>query len=347
MVDWMRANLFSSALNSAITLGVLGLLFAVVPPLFDWAIISADWSGVSRDDCRREGACWVFVGARMEQFLYGFYPEPQQWRIHAALVLLGAAALPFAIARLRAGLAWAAVLVPAYIVAACILLYGGVLGLSVVPTEKWGGLTLTLVVAFVGISASLPIGIALALGRVSELPVIRILSACTIEVWRGVPLITVLFMAAVMLPLFLPEGGTLDKLVRALIAVSIFAGAYMAEVVRGGLQSVPAGQHEAAASLGLGYWRTMGLVVLPQALRAVLPAIMNVFVALLKDTTLVLIVGLFDLLGIIQAALSDPNWLGFAVEGYAFAAVVFWALCFSMSRMSAHLETRLGGARRL
>ena len=347
MRAWLRASLFSSRLNAAITVLVAALLVVVIPPLIDWALVSADWSGTSREDCRREGACWVFVKVRMSQFLYGFYPEDQHWRIHAALVLLGATALPFMIARLRAGLLWAAVLVPGYIAAACILLYGGVFGLAVVETDQWGGLTLTLVVAIVGIAASLPIGIGLALGRASDLPVIRILSACTIEVWRGVPLITVLFMAAVMLPLFLPDGVSLDKLIRALIAVSIFAGAYMAEVVRGGLQAVPAGQYEAAAALGLGYWRTMGLVVLPQALRAVLPAIMNVFVALLKDTTLVLIIGLFDLLGIIQAALSDPNWLGFSVEGYVFAAAVFWVMCFSMSRASARLEDRLGGARRL
>ncbi len=206
---------------------------------------------------------------------------------------------------------------------------------------------LTLIVAGVGIVASLPIGIMLALGRASDLPVIRALSIAFIELWRGVPLITVLFMTAVMLPLFLPEGVTMDKLVRALIGVSLFAGAYMAEVVRGGLEAVPRGQVEAAHALGLGYWRTMGSVVLPQALRVMIPGIVNVFVALFKDTTLVLIIGLFDFLGIIKAALSDPNWLGFAVEGYVFAAVVFWAFCFSMSRYSARLEQRLGGARRM
>jgi general L-amino acid transport system permease protein len=178
------------------------------------------------------------------------------------------------------------------------------------------------------------------------MPLIRAASVAFIEAWRGVPLITVLFMSAVMLPLFLPEEVTFDKLVRALIGVSIFAAAYMAEVVRGGLQAVPKGQVEAAASLGLGYWRTMGYVVLPQALRIVIPGIVNVFIALFKDTTLVLVIGLFDLLGIIKAALSDPNWLGFAIEGYVFAGVVFWIFCFAMSRFSARLEARLGGARR-
>jgi general L-amino acid transport system permease protein len=223
---------------------------------------------------------------------------------------------------------------------------GGVFSLAEIETEKWGGLMLTLIVAGVGITASLPIGILLALGRQSSMPVIRALCVAFIELWRGVPLITVLFMAAVMLPLFLPDGMTLDKLLRALIGVALFAGAYMAEVVRGGLQAVPRGQTEAARALGLGYWRIMLSVVLPQALRIVIPGIVNVFVALFKDTTLVLIIGLFDFLGIIKTALTNPEWLGYSIEGYVFAALVFWVFCFSMSRYSARLERRLGGARR-
>jgi len=227
----------------------------------------------------------------------------------------------------------------AYPIVAFVLLTGGAFGLAPVATDKWGGLMLTLVVACVGMAASIPIGVLLALGRRSDMPVIRVLCVMFIEFWRGIPLITVLFMASVMLPLFLPPGMTFDKLLRALIGVSLFAGAYMAEVVRGGLQAIPRGQYEAAQSLGLGYWQTMGTVILPQALRLVVPGIANVAIALFKDTTLVLIISLFDFLGMIQTSLTDPKWLGFAVEGYVFAAAVFWVFCFSMSRFSVGLET--------
>jgi len=344
---WLRANLLSTPLNAALTALALGLLYLTLPPLIDWAFVAADFAGETRADCTREGACWVFVKMRFWQFVYGFYPAPQRWRVDVAFVALAGAAAPLFSERLRRRRRVSAALIFIGPPLAVVLFAGGVAGLVAVETARWGGLMLTLIVAGVAIAASLPIGIALALGRASHLPVVRALSIAFIELWRGVPLITVLFMAAVMLPLFLPEGVTMDKLVRALIGVSLFAGAYMAEVVRGGLEAVPRGQVEAAHALGLGYWRTMGSVVLPQALRVMIPGIVNVFVALFKDTTLVLIIGLFDFLGIIKAALSDPDWLGFAIEGYVFAAVVFWAFCFSMSRYSARLERRLGGARRL
>ncbi len=347
MPGWLRANLFSSPLNATLTVLALLLLYATVPPLIDWAFVAADFAGETRDDCGRDGACWVFVKMRFWQFIYGFYPAPERWRVNVAFVLLALAAAPLFSERLRR-MRWISI---AFVFIgpplAVVLFAGGFAGLAAVETAKWGGLMLTLIVAGVGIAASLPIGIVLALGRASGLPAIRALSIAFIELWRGVPLITVLFMAAVMLPLFLPEGVTTNKLVRALIGVSLFAGAYMAEVVRGGIEAIPRGQIEAAHALGLGYWRIMGLVVLPQALRIMIPGIVNVFVALFKDTTLVLVIGLFDFLGIIKAALSDPNWLGFAIEGYVFAAVVFWAFCFSMSRYSARLERQLGGARRL
>ena len=346
MLIWVRANLFSTRVNSALTLATLWLLYAVVPPLVDWAVIGADWRGETRGDCTGGGACWVFVRARFDQFIYGFYPAPERWRVDLAFVLLVLAAVPLFISGVKRKAMIGATIVMVFPWIAAFLFLGGALGLDPVETEKWGGLMLTLIVAGVGIAASLPVGIVLALGRASDLPVIRALAVAFIELWRGVPLITVLFMTAVMLPLFLPDGVSLDKLARALIGVSLFAGAYMAEVVRGGLQAIPVGQVEAAAALGLGYWRTMIWVVLPQALRVVIPGIVNVFVALFKDTTLVLIIGLFDFLGIIKAALTDPDWLGFAVEGYVFAGVVFWAFCFSMSRYSARLERRLGGVRR-
>ena len=221
------------------------------------------------------------------------------------------------------------------------LLYGGSFGLEVVETHKWGGLSLTLVLALVGIVASLPIGIFLALGRRSEMTAVRSFCTVFIEMWRGVPLITILFMASVMLPLFVPEEIDFDKLLRALIGITLFQSAYMAEVIRGGLQAIPKGQYEAADALGLSYWKKMGLIVLPQALKIMIPGIVNTFIALFKDTSLVLIIGLFDLLAIVQAALSDPKWLGYSIEGYAFVAFVFWIFCFSMSRYSQYLERKL------
>ncbi|NIW04275.1 MAG: ABC transporter permease subunit [Gammaproteobacteria bacterium] len=210
-----------------------------------------------------------------------------------------------------------------------------------IETPLWGGLFLTLVIAVVGIVASLPIGIVLALGRRSKMPIIKAICVAFIELWRGVPLITVLFMASVMFPLFMPEGVNFDKLLRALIGVMLFSAAYMAEVVRGGLQAIPKGQYEAAEAIGLSYWKIMGLVVLPQALKMVIPGIVNTFIGLFKDTTLVLIIGLFDFLGMAQLAGTNPDWLGFAVEGYVFTAFGFWVFCFGMSRYSQHLERKL------
>lgn len=222
-----------------------------------------------------------------------------------------------------------------------ILLLGGAFGLNPVETHKWGGLMLTLVLSYVGIVAALPFGIVLALGRRSEMPMVKMVCVVFIELWRGVPLISVLFMASVMLPLFLPEGWDFEKLMRALIGITLFQSAYMAEVIRGGLQAIPKGQFEAAASLGLGYWRSMGLIILPQALKLVIPGIVNTFIALFKDTTLVLIIGLLDILATVQAMITDPAWRGVSTEGYIFAAFCFWVFCFGMSRYSQALERKL------
>ena len=338
---WIRRNLFASPVNAFLTLVALFLLYSVIPPIVQWAFINANWSGESRQDCIHDGACWVFIKVRFAQFMYGFYPEVERWRVNSTFLLFGVACLPLFVPSFPRKAWVGAFLLIVYPVIGFILLVGGVLGLPVVETRLWGGLMVTLVVAAVGIAASLPIGVVLALGRRSTMPIIRAICTAFIEFVRGVPLISVLFMASVMLPMFLPEGMSIDKLLRALVGVTLFAGAYMAEVVRGGLQAIPRGQFEAAAALGLGYWRMMGLVILPQALRIVIPGIVNTFIGLFKDTTLVLIIGLFDLLGIIQAAAADPNWLGFTIEGYTFAAVVFWIFCFSMSRISLLLERRL------
>lgn len=340
-IEWLRKNLFSSPLNSLTSI-VLGLLImAGIGSIIEWAVINADWAGTSRSDCSKEGACWVFIKMRIDQFLYGFYPSDQLWRPQLFYATLAVFISLLAINKVPGKLWIWLIFVNIYPFFAAALLYGNVFGLPLVETHLWGGLLITLIIAIVGIVVSLPIGIMLALGRRSTMPVIRGLCTLYIEIWRGVPLITVLFMASVMLPLFLDAEMETDKLFRALVGVVLFSAAYMAEVVRGGLQAIPNGQYEAADALGLNYWKKMALVVLPQALKISIPAIVNTFIGLFKDTSLVLIIGMFDVLGIGQAANTDPNWLGFATESYVFVALVFWGFCFSMSRYSIYLEQKL------
>ncbi len=341
VLAWVRQNLFSSPFNTILTLFCLWLLYEIVPPLVSWAILNASFVGDSRADCVAGGACWVFVKARFGQFMYGFYPPDQRWRINVAFLILIIGMAPLFVARFRYKAAWAAAMLIGYPVLAFYLFRGGAFGLEGVETSRWGGLFLTLVVAGVGIVTSLPLGIIFALGRRSTMPIVRGVSIVFIEVMRGMPLITVLFMASVMLPLFLPEGVNFNKLLRALVGVALFSAAYMAEVVRGGLQAIPKGQYEAAQALGLSYWKSMALIILPQALKIVIPGIVNTLIGLFKDTTLVLIIGLFDLLGTVQAALTDASWIGFATEGYVFAALGYWVFCFSMSRYSMYVERKL------
>ncbi|TWI58440.1 general L-amino acid transport system permease protein [Pseudomonas duriflava] len=340
VIGWLRTNLFSSVGNTLLTLVALYLIWLVVPPIFNWAFLQADWAGATRADCTAEGACWVFVKERFGQFMYGFYPAELRWRVDLTAVLAVVGAAPLFFDRFKHKARYGIALLVAYPVIAFWLLYGG-FGLQVVPSSAWGGLMLTIVIAAVGIAGALPLGILLALGRRSSLPAIKVICVTTIEFWRGVPLITVLFLSSVMLPLFLPEGLSLDKLLRAVVMVVIFEAAYIAEVVRGGMQAIPKGQYEAAAAMGLGYWRTMGLVILPQALKLVIPGIVNTFIALFKDTSLVIIIGLFDFLNSIKRATADPAWLGMSTEGYVFAALVYWVFCFAMSSYSAHLERKL------
>ncbi|WP_020561082.1 amino acid ABC transporter permease [Thiofilum flexile] len=338
---WAKQNLFATPTNSVITvLMVLFILWALIP-VVQWAFIDADWAGTKRTDCTSGGACWAFTLVRFNQFIYGFYPEAEQWRVNVAALILavGLGLLMYKKTPAKAYIGLFMVII--YPVIAFILLRGGFFDLPVVETSKWGGLTLTLVLSIVGIVASLPLGILLALGRRSELPIIRSLCIAFIELWRGVPLITVLFMASVMLPLFLPEGTSFDKLLRALIGITLFEAAYLAEVVRSGLQAIPKGQYEAGKALGLSYWQSTGLVILPQALKLVIPGIVNTFISLFKDTSLVMIIGLFDLLNIVQIAAADPIWLGSQVEGFVFAAIVYWMFCFGMSRYSQYLERQL------
>ncbi|WP_421723819.1 amino acid ABC transporter permease [Bauldia sp.] len=467
VIAWLREGFFSSITNTVMTIiGILFLLWAI-PPLLDWAIFSAVWTGDSREACIAPGtgACWAFVNAKFGQFMYGRYPIDERWRADIAGIILTIGIVWLAVPRIPYKSASAILLFGIFPIAALFLLTGGnfdvsawtipnivllgffataaiasfaarnsspllagrvapivigaalgilivsffvdgpvaavgqatisfstiviwlcgiagfVLGLLAihgsrgrpgaralvgawfavavacivigflsidfglvyVETELWGGLLVTLVIALTGMGASLPLGIALALGRRSRLPVIRFVSIAFIEFVRGVPLITVLFMASVMLPLFLPPGVNFDKLLRALIGVALFTSAYMAEVVRGGLQAIPKGQYEAAQALGLNYWKSMRLIILPQALKIVIPGIVNSFISLFKDTSLVLIIGIFDLLGIVRANFSDANWASPPIvpTGYVFAGFVFWAFCFGMSRYSLYMERRL------
>ena len=340
---WIRQNLFSSPLNSILTLCAIFILIKVLPGLIDWAIISANFAGNDPEVCTGAGACWVFIKSRFSFFVYGFYNEPERWRVDISFILLAIVVVPQFFSAVSGKIKkWLGLigLTVMPVVVGCLLL-GGVFGLAHVETHSWGGLMLTLVLSYVGIVAALPIGVLLALGRRSDMPMVKMVCVAFIELWRGVPLISVLFMASVMLPLFLPAGWDFEKLLRALIGITMFQSAYMAEVVRGGLQAIPKGQFEAAASLGLGYWRSMGLIILPQALKLVIPGIVNTFIALFKDTTLVLIIGLLDILATIQSSIVDPKWGGVATEGYIFAAFCFWVFCFGMSRYSQALERKL------
>jgi general L-amino acid transport system permease protein len=347
---WARTNLFATPGDALLTLIGLGLVYLVTASFLDWAVFNAVFTGESGTDCTKGGggACWPFITHKLGLFLYGRYPDDERWRVILTYALAIAGLVPLMLPR-TAGKIWFAIyLMLVFPILAFILLTGGWFGLSVVPTERWGGLLVTLVVASFGIAASFPLGVLLALGRRSELPIVRWFSIAYIEIVRGVPLITVLFMASVMLPLFLPPEVTIDKLLRALVGVALFSAAYLAEVVRGGLQAIPRGQYEAAEALGLSYPQKMGLVVLPQALKLVIPGIVNSFISLFKDTSLVLTIGLFDLLGIVQQSVqADATWFSpsTAATGFFFAGLVFWVFCFGMSRYSAYLERRLSGER--
>jgi general L-amino acid transport system permease protein len=341
---WLRANLFSSVSNTILTVLAVALLAVTIPPLARWAVFDAVWSAPNSRACHGAGACWAFVHEKLRFIFFGTYPYEEQWRPLLAVLSFVALILASCDRRLwgrRLVLIWLAGLV-----VVGVLMWGGILGLSYVGGELWGGLPLTLIFAVIGMAFAFPLAILLALGRRSRLPAVRMVCVAYIELIRGVPLITVLFMASVMLPLFLPAGVTIDKLLRAQAAFILFAGAYLAEVIRGGLQAIPNGQIEAADALGLRFWQRTRLVVLPQALAMVIPPLVNSFISAFKDTSLVVIIGLFDLLGTVTAALSDANWRGTSVEAYIFAASIYFCFCFFMSRYSQMLEREFNKGRR-
>ncbi|MFM1546360.1 MAG: amino acid ABC transporter permease [Candidatus Pseudothioglobus sp.] len=355
---WLRTNLFSSWINTVLTATSLYFLYLMIPPLLDWMFFNASFSFgtinffgfdikfseemATNSNCGRVGACWPYIYEKLYMYTYGFYPRTETWRPN---IVFGLTALLFVIIPLVKNYKYKnrviLSLIVIYPIVSYVLISGGFGLLPVVETHLWGGLLLTLVIASVGIIVSFPIGVLLALGRQSELRVIKLFSILFIEFVRAVPLITILFMASFVLPLFLePGNNSIDKLLRALVGISLFQAAYFAEVVRGGLQAIPRGQYEAADAIGLSYFQKNALIVLPQALKISIPNIVGSSISLFKDTTLVLIIGLLDMLAMVGLTTADPYWLGRETEGYVFVTIVMWVMLYSMSRYSRKLELR-------
>jgi len=343
-VGWLRHNLFNTWYNSVLTLVAVYLLYKLFSGMLRWAFINAIWVGTAQDCHRGTGACWALITEKYRFMLFATYPWEQQWRPALVIALFIVMVVISTWRRL-----WSRQLLTAWGIVFIIMawLVRGGLGLPLVDTQFWGGLLLTLMLSVLGILFAFPLAILLALGRRSHMPVVRSVSVTYIELIRGVPLITVLFMATVMFPLFLPPGLNINNVLCAQVGIILFGAAYLAEVVRGGLQAVPKGQFEAADALGLSYWQKVRLIVMPQALRVVIPPLVNSFISTFKDTSLVAIVGLFDLLGSTKIATADPVWRSFSIEAYIFAALIYFTFCFFMSKYSQHLEaTQAGGKRR-
>ncbi len=400
-LDLLNKHINTNNFNAFLTLAIVFVIIKSLPPIISWFILDANIAGDSKDACSGTGACWTYIKIWLRRFVYGMYPNAEQWRINLSfisLLALGSVGyfatekfkkyltlyyviiypfiaflfifffisggpiffefsygiIAFAISIIvgffipKKFKTWYFLFIPIvlYISLKYFVFYeetidlGKLDGLNWVETGAWGGLSLTFIVSFFCLIFCFPVGMFLALGRRSQLPTIRYISVGFIEFWRGVPLITVLFMSSVMFPMFLPEDFFLDKLVRVIIAISLFEAAYVAEVIRGGLQALPRGQYDAAKSLGMGYWKMHILVILPQALKLVIPGIANTFLALVKDTPLIFVVGLLELVGMLNLAKTNPEWLGYAMEGYVFAAIIFWIICYAMSKYSYNLEIK-------
>jgi general L-amino acid transport system permease protein len=339
VIGWLKANLFNTWYNSLLTLVILFLFYNIIPPFIKWAFIDSLWTSTGEECLAADGACWSIIPANIRFIFFGFYPYAEQWRPAVAIVLL-VSLLIYSQYRRN----WKKNLFYFWIVGLVvmgILLRGGIFGLMSVETAKWGGLPLTLLLSVFGLTAAYPLGVLLALGRQSRLPAIRSLCVVYIELIRGVPLISLLFMSSVVFPLFLPEGVNLNAILRAQVAIIMFTAAYIAEVVRGGLQGMSRGQYEAAESLGLNYVQTMRLVILPQALKIVIPPSVSILISAFKDTSLVVIIALYDLLKTTQSILQDPRWMGFSAEAYVFVALIYFVCCFYMSNFSRKLEREL------
>ncbi|MDO6706118.1 amino acid ABC transporter permease [Photobacterium sp. 1_MG-2023] len=335
-MTWCRENLFSSVFHTVLTLSGVLILLWLIPSLLNWLIVDATFIGESQADCLSGGACWLPVVNRIELFIYGMYPEGEQWRVNFAFGL-AALAIPMLYMK-RFSKATMLMYITILPFAMWLILKGGSLGLESISTTKFAGIMLTLFLAVFGMVFALPLGILLALGRRSERPVIHWLSVGYIELVRSVPVITLLFMASLMIQLFLPPGQEFDVLLRVVAVLTLFTAAYMAETIRGGLQSIPKGQFEAAKALGFSYWRMMGQIIMPQVLRNTIPSLLNHFVGILKETTLVMIVGVLDVVGIASSTISDAKWVGLEHEMYAFLALFFFICCFSLSQYAARLE---------
>ncbi|MGH1463340.1 MAG: amino acid ABC transporter permease [Neptuniibacter sp.] len=342
LIPWVKDNLFASIGNSLTTLIIIGLLANLLPPLIDWLFLSANWSGTTQADCTKEGACWVFVSAWSKQFFFGSYPTEEIWRIFICLIsLVAVIAASYLLpkdSRNKLG-------IPAFLIMPfvwIIILDGSLIGLEYVATDYWGGFALNVLMAAASIIVAFPLSFLWALGRRSDMPFMKSVCVILIEFFRGVPVLALFFMGSVMLPLFFPEGTNVDKLLRVWIVLTLFMAGYMAEVFRGGFQAVPKGQYEAADSLGLGYWQKTLLIILPQVIKVSMPNILATFVMLFKNTTFLLIIGIFEMLSTTQTALTNSNWLGgHSTEGYLFVALVFWICCFSMSMISSSIERKL------
>jgi general L-amino acid transport system permease protein len=321
VIGWMRTNLFKGWFNSLLTVITVFLLWKILPPLIRWVFIDSLWLSTGAECHQSDGACWSLIPANIRFIIFGFFPYDQQWRPLVAMVLL-VGLLFFSRNRNH----WKRYLLYSWILGLFLmglLMKGGLFGLAPVESTKWGGLPLTLLLSVFGLTAAYPLGVVLALGRRSKMPAIRMLSVIYIELIRGVPLISLLFMSSVVFPLFLPEGVNINNILRAQVAIILFTAAYIAEVVRGGLQAIPRGQYEAAESLGLNYFLTMRLIVLPQALKIVIPPSVQQLISAFKDTSLVVIIALFDVLRTTQTVLSDPKWMGFSAEAYIFVALIY------------------------
>jgi general L-amino acid transport system permease protein len=351
-LGWARTNLFNSIPSTAVTLLLAYVILRWAVEFFDWGVLHAVWSvpdaaaGPDTSACRDAkgvGACWAVINEKYRFILFGRYPYTEQWR--PAIVVLLFIGL-YAVSAMRRF--WRKELVLIWVVTLTViglLMWGGVAGMEFVPQDSWGGLPITLILATFGLAFAFPLSILVALGRRAyNLPAVKALCVLYVELIRGVPLISLLFMASVMFPLFMPDGVNIDKLLRAQIAFVLYAGAYLAEVVRGGLQAIPRGQHDAADALGLSYWKKNGLIILPQAIRHVIPPLVNTFIAFFKDTSLVLIIGIFDLLTTAKTSIIDPAWQPFSIEVYVFVGLIYFMFCFAMSRYSRSLEaqTRAG-----
>ncbi|MGD2127268.1 MAG: amino acid ABC transporter permease [Desulfobacteraceae bacterium] len=339
VIGWARNNLFNGWFNSILTVVTLLLLWKTVPPLLRWAFIDSVWHTTGQGCREATGACWSVIYTNFRFIIFGFFPHEQQWRPFLAMMILFGL-LFYSRDRNHwtkyLGYSWIAGLFTMGL-----LMKGGLFGLMPVESTQWGGLPLTLLLSVFGLTAAYPLGVILALGRQSKLPAVKLLCVLYIELIRGVPLISLLFMSSIIFPLFLPEGITINKILRAQVAIILFTAAYIAEVVRGGLQGMSRGQYEAAGSLGLNYYLTMRLVVLPQALKIVIPPTVSILISAFKDTSLVVIIALWDLLKTTQGVLSNPEWMGFSREAYIVVAILYFLGCFSMSNYSRKLEREL------